>query len=220
MAQDEGPWHLGAKLDRLESLSILQLSAVKEMTNIGLGHAATALSTLTGRSFNMSVPDVESVPVADLLERLDGPESLTLSVFMPFEGDVAGYIAFLFPWPSAQKLWGMILGQFPDSPEQVGELEASAMIEVGNIINSNFLNALSDMTELKMHATPPAMSIEMAQAVIGSIVLEAEMSDSVALAVRTAIFDEESETSGYFLCIPTSNGLDTMFERLGISEAA
>lgn len=207
-------------MESMIELSTLQVSAVKEMSNIGLGHAATALSEMTGRSFNMSVPSVESVPVLDLTGLLGGPEQLALSVFMPFEGDVEGYIAFLFPFAAAQSLWTMVLGRAPSSVDQISDLEASAMIEVGNIINSNFLNAWSDMTELKMHATPPGLSVEMAQAILSSIVLEAEMNNAVALAVETAIFDESHSTSGYFLCIPSTAGLETLFERLGISEAA
>lgn len=206
--------------ERIDDFSTIQLSAVKEMANIGLGHAATALSTMTGKPFLISVPHVESVPVQELVGRLGGPESLTLSVFMPFEGDVEGYIAFLFPWAAAQNLWSMILGAAPQEPWEIGDLEASAMVEVGNIINSNFLNALSDMTNLAMHATPPALTAEMTQAVLGSIVLEAEMSDAVALAVETSIHDESGQTEGYFLCIPTAHGLQTLFERLGIAEAA
>lgn len=202
------------------NFSGLQLSAVKEMSNIGLGHAATALSDMTGRSFNMSVPNIESVPVAQLSELMGGPESTALAVYMPFEGDVFGYIAFLFPWQSAANLWEMLLGTAPDDPSLVGDMEASAMLEVGNIINSNFLNAISDMTDLKMHATPPAFAVEMTQAILSAIVSEAEEHDAVALAVETQIFDESSSTSGYFLCIPSTEGLQLMFSKLGISEAA
>jgi chemotaxis protein CheC len=139
---------------------------------------------------------------------------------MPFEGDIHGHIAFLFPWKGAQKLWQMLLGAHPCDLEEVGEMEASALLEVGNIINSSFLNAISDMTDLKLHATPPLMTAEMSASVIATIVAEAEMTDSVALAVETNLYEADSGTSGYFLCIPSESGLQTIFERLGISEAA
>jgi chemotaxis protein CheC len=211
----------GEMSQNIESnFSSLQLSAVKEVANIGLGHAATSLSDMTGKSFHITVPKIESVPVAELAYLLGGPEEVVVSVYMPFEGDIHGHIAFLFPWTGAQNLWQMLLGSHPDGLDTVGEMEASALLEVGNIINSSFLNAISDMTDLKMHATPPLMTAEMSASVIATIVAEAEMTDSVALAVETNLYEADSRTSGYFLCIPSESGLQTIFERLGISEAA
>lgn len=198
----------------------LQLSAVHEMANIGLGHATTALSDLTGHSFNMSIPSIDSVPVTTIATLVGGAETVCVGVFMPIEGDVEGHIAFLFPWASAQRIWTLLIGSAPESVGVVGELEASAMLEVGNILNSSFLNALSDMTGLALHATPPLVSVEMASAIAESIVAEAEQRDVLALAIETAIFDEAESTRGYFLCIPTLDGLRLLFERLGIAEAA
>ena len=105
-------------------------------------------------------------------------------------------------------------------PEVIDELHASVMLEIGNILNSSFLNAISDMTQLKMHATPPVVSVDMAISVVSSIVCTAEEHESIALAVETSIYDEDSEVKGYFLCIPTIETLKRLFERLGIAEAA
>jgi hypothetical protein len=60
----------------------------------------------------------------------------------------------------------------------------------------------------------------MVSSLIGSVVSEAEENDAMLLAVETSIYDEESETKGFFLCIPTRVGLELLFERLGIAEAA
>jgi len=199
----------------------LQLSAVHELANIGLGHATTALSDLTGRRFNMSIPRVDSVPVSTLVELVGGAETVCVGVCMPIEGDIEGHIAFLFPWESAQRIWTMLIGTAPEDLGGVGELEASVMLEVGNILNSSFLNALADMTNLTLHATPPMVSVEMTCAIAESIVVQAEQRDVTALAVETAIFDQNDETTrGYFLCIPTVNGLRLLLNRLGVPEAA
>ncbi|MBL8048748.1 MAG: chemotaxis protein CheC [Chthonomonas sp.] len=202
------------------SMNTVQLSAVHEICNIGLGHALTALSTMTGRSFNMEIPKVDAVPAATISQMLGGPDEIVVSVLMPFEGDVDGQMAFLFPWESAQQLWAMLLGAAPADYAAVDDMHMSATREVGNIINSSFLNALADMTGLRMHATPPSFALDMAISVAGSIVVEAEAREAVALAVETAIFDSEHTTKGYFVLIPTVATLRTMFERLGIAEAA
>lgn len=202
------------------TLGLMELSVVKEMTNIGLGHATSALSDMTGKAFNMSVPDVESLSLEEIPALLGGAESFSAGIYMPIEGDVSGHIAFLMPWPSAQSLWKMLLGTQPESPDNISEMDASAILEIGNIINSSFLNAISDMTNLSMHATPPFLAVEMSAAILDAIVVEASSRDHVALAIRTVINDYEGSMEGFFVYIPSIGGLRQIFSTLGIAEAA
>jgi len=202
------------------SLDLLRLSAIKELANIGLGHATTAIAELTQKPFNMSVPRAEEVGLEQIPLIVGGREEQTVGIYMSVEGDITGHIAFMFPWNSAVKIWTMILGYAPQSAEQVGELEASVMLEIGNIVNSSFLNAISDMTDFKLHATPPMVSIEMAAAILQSIVLEAYSVDHCALSIETRIIDEAGGAEGYFVYIPSEQGLHDFFERLGLGEAA
>ncbi|MBX3112512.1 MAG: chemotaxis protein CheC [Fimbriimonadaceae bacterium] len=200
---------------------LLEMSAVREMANIGLGHATTALSDLTGRSFNMEVPNVETVAIENVPALVGDPEAVVVGIMMPIEGDVTGHIAFVFPWESAQTVWRYLLGTCPDSFAEVDDLAASAMLEIGNILNSSFMNALSNMTGLAIHATPPVVSIDLCYSVVSTVVAEAELQEVVALAIETKIYDyEDTATQGYFLCIPTVEGLNLMLRRLGVAEAA
>lgn len=204
---------------QVKQLGLLQMSAIREITNIGLGHAITALNTMTQRPFNMSVPSAQSVALTQIPELL-GSEETYVGICMQVDGDVPGYMAFLFPWASASELWAAMLGSAPESPESVSEYEASALIEVGNIINSSFLNAISLMTSFEMHSTPPSLAIDMSISILESVVTEASLDDHVALAIETDIFDSETHSGGMFVFIPTLEGLESLFRALGISEAA
>lgn len=212
-----------AKLMASDSITLgaEQLSAVQEMAKVGLTHATTALSGMTGRQFQMSVPGISSLAISNIPELLGGEEMVALGVYMPFEGDAEGHIAFLFPWKSGVYLWNLLLGASPEDWTGVGELECSVLLEIGNIVNSNFLNAISDRTNLRLMSTPPAVSIEMAGAIMASITAEAEMMDAVALTIATRIFVSDDESvDGFFVCIPSLQGLNTIFGRFGIPEAA
>jgi chemotaxis protein CheC len=202
------------------TLGLMEMSVVREMTNIGLGHATTALSQMTGKAFNMSIPDVESIALEQLPTLLGGGEVYAAGIYMPIDGDVGGHMAFFMPWPSARSLWQMLLGSAPSEPEEISELEASALLEIGNIINGSFLNAISDMTNLTMHATPPFLAVEMIGAILDAIVVEASASDHFALAIRTMIHDYDDSMEGFFVYIPAVDGLRRVFSSLGIPEAA
>ena len=205
----------------LNQFNLIQMSAIQEMANIGLGNAVTALSTLTNAPFNITVPSVETVALADLTDRLDAGAGLCVAVLTSIDGDVGGYNAFIFPWQGAQKLWTLLLGQCPESPEEIDEMYGSTILEVGNILTSSFLNALSEMSGLALHVSPPQVGVDDAATLVSSIVVEAEMGDMVALAVETQILGPSvDECSGFFVCIPTLDGLNRLFAQLGISEAA
>lgn len=202
-------------------LGLLETSAVKEMANIGLGSAMTALSQMTGRFFNMTIPRVETVNLDDIPDLMGDPMGVAVGIYMPVEGDVEGHMGFLFPWDSACELWKMLVGTSPETPGDVEELHASVALEIGNIINSSFLNAISDMTGLKLHATPPLVSLDLTASIASSIVVEALTSEVVALAIETQLFEIERESvTGFFVFIPTLDGLTKLFQGLGIPEAA
>ena len=216
---------LGAEEEGLLPSETLQLgtmanSVVRELANIGLAHATTALAELTGRAFDMGIPKVESVALERLPEMLGDPNELTVATYMTIAGDVGGHIAFLMPWNSACQLWLMLVGEAPSGPECISELHASMALEVGNMINCGLLNAISDMTNLSLQATPPQVSVDMGSAVIASIVCEASYVDAVALSIQTDITDMAHTVSGNFVYIPTIGGLRKVFHSLGVTEAA
>lgn len=194
---------------------------MKELSNIGLGNATTALATLIGKPINMEIPNVETMAVENVQYMFGDPEQIAIGISMPFEGDVTGHSAFLFPWESAQTLWTQLIGSCPSHPGELDELAASAMIEVGNIVSSTFLNAISDMTNLKMHATPPVVSLDLMACITSTLICQAEIGDSMALAIETRLYGlEDCDLTGFFLCIPTVDGLKQIFTNLGITEAA
>ncbi len=204
-----------------QGLGLLQSSAVKEMANIGLGHAATALAGLTGQTYVMDVPVVERLVLEDVPQFVGGREDVMVAVYMDFEGDVVGQTAYVFPWDSAQVLWATLVGKAPATPDDVDELAASATLEVGNIICSSFLNAISDLTGLRMHATPPMVSIDSVTSILSTVAAEAEIRDLLGLVLETDIRMEGTpRTPGYFLCMPNEAGLSLLLERMGVSEAA
>ena len=202
------------------NLDSLQESAVKEISNIGLGHAVTALSNLTGKPFNMSVPDARAMNYNEVLDAVGGPEHLAVGVLMPIDGDLTGHMALLFPWESATGLWHSLLGMCPQDLSEIDELYASVVLEVGNIINSSFLNAISEMTGDSLHATPPLMAVDSAAAILASMVSVADEQGGVALTIRTRLYDESDSFDAVYLYVPNLSSLQRLFKTLGLGDVA
>jgi chemotaxis protein CheC len=100
-------------------------------------------------------------------------------------------------------------------------MHASVVMEVGNILNSSFLNAVSDMTGLTMSICPPIASLADPHSILASLAVEAEMRGADALSVDTALESMGPvRLVGSFFLIPGPSGLGTLFRALGLEEAA
>ncbi len=202
------------------SLGLLELSAIREMANTGLGNAAKSISEFTAHNFNVDVPYAQSVALTRMPMLLGESENIYVGIYLPVKGEVEGHIAFLLPWESAQSLWKMVMGRAPRTPAEVDEDAASAMLEVGNSFSGSFLNAISDIAKFSFGSTQPVLAIDTCSAIIATIVGEASQGDADSLAIDTEFFDDEHKISGIFLFLPTVSGLKSLFAALGISKAA
>lgn len=82
-------------MDTFRQLADYQLDVLKEIGNIGAGHAATALSTLLDKPVDMLVPKVMVLPFEEIPEIVGGAEEVVLAIFLRVVGDAPGNM-FLF----------------------------------------------------------------------------------------------------------------------------
>src|SRR5665648_982378 len=141
-----------------------QLDALREIGNIGSGHAATALSTLLQRRIDMSVPKVWAIPfekIAEIIGQLDTPQA---TIYVKVEGEAPGKAVFFFPVESAQIVVQALFGTDKPMDNYSDEMAQSALKEVGNILVSSFLIALTQFSGIPLpvsytHLTLPTKRI-------------------------------------------------------------
>jgi chemotaxis protein CheC len=146
-------------VDDVRSLKALQLDALREVANIGAGHAATALSQMTGRTTMISVPQVSVRPLEDVPDLLGAADSVIAAVLMHMMGDLTGRTLVIFPEPSARMLCDLLLRRPDGTTMAFGEMEQSGIKEVGNILVSAYLTALSDFMGMMLVPSVPSLKI-------------------------------------------------------------
>ena len=122
-------------MDDIRSLKALQLDALREVANIGAGHAATALSQMIGGTIMISVPTINVSRLEEVPPQISEPEEPVAAVLMHMMGDLTGRTLLVFPKPTAARLASLMLRR-PGSSEELGEMEQSAIKEAGNILSS------------------------------------------------------------------------------------
>jgi chemotaxis protein CheC len=99
-----------------------------------------------------------------------------------------------------------------DFPNQLG---FSALRETGNILTGSYLSSLADFTGLNLQPMPPALTIDMAGAVLASGLTEASRFGDYALLIETH-FTEWEEIKGRFLFVPDPDSFAEIFHALGV----
>ncbi|BCB03378.1 chemotaxis protein CheC [Bacillus sp. KH172YL63] len=205
-----------------EKISSIHLDILKEIGNIGAGHAATALSTLLGKKIDMKVPSVQIVSFDEMMEMAGGPDNVVVSVFLRIEGEAPGSMFFLLPVEQASIYIRTMIDDrsFSFQEPPYSELGLSAMQELGNILSGSYLSSLSDFTNLNLLPSVPALSVDMAGAIIGFGLLEISQVSDYAIVIDTALKEDDGEESesvkGHFFLLPDPESFEIIFESLGV----
>ncbi len=96
----------------------------------------------------------------------------------------------------------------------MNEMEESVMGEVGNVMGSFFLNALSDATGLFLQPSPPAVMMDMAGAILEIALADIMQESDNALVVETGFCNEDRQIKGTLLVMPSPELLRVLQEQI------
>ena len=196
-------------------ISQLQLDALREIGNIGSGHATTALSTLLQRRIDMSVPKVWAIPfeqIAAIIGQLDTPQA---TIYVKVEGEAPGKAVFFFPVESAEIVVQTLLGSNEPLDLYTDEMAQSALKEVGNILVSSFLMALTQFSGIPLQPSVPALAVDMIGASLEAIFLEEGMLNDTVLFIDTQLTGIP-KIEGQFIFLPDEGSLKKLLGAMGL----
>ncbi|NLJ24840.1 MAG: chemotaxis protein CheC [Firmicutes bacterium] len=199
-------------MDDSQQLTPQQLDLLRELGNIGAGNATSALSMmLQDRKLEMVVPEVAILSLPETTTLIGGPEAIVAGIYIAVSGDVDGHMAFLIPEGSAKELVGSMLGE---ESAKFDEMGCSVLEEVGNIVITSYLNAISEMTGLMIMPSVPGLAIDMAGAIWSSILAGAEILDDFITVIKTDFASEGKQIAGHIMLIPGKAGFGKFFKIL------
>jgi chemotaxis protein CheC len=188
----------------------LQLDALRELANIGSGKASTALSSMLGRSVDITVPKASVSPMADAVSAVGDPEAEATGIVLGIVGDMPAAVLLLFT-PNDAKLMCGLLGV-----EAGSEIGVSALMEIGNIVGTSYINALAEMTGMDLEPTPPAAATDMLGAIVETVLAGSAAAGDVALLLDSELVVEGEDCSVSFLLVPDQGGIEQLLSRLGL----
>lgn len=195
------------------NLNSIQIDVLKELGNIGAGNAATALSSMINKKVDMKIPKVNILDFKDVANVVGGEETQVVAVLLNVSGDIKGIMMFVLDYDDARNLVNLLMGI---ETKEFTDIEYSAMEEIGNIIAGAYLNSLASLTNKKLVASIPYLSIDMVGAILSVPAIEfGKISDKVLL-IQTDFGEEIDHLKGYFIFVPDLDSINILLSTLGV----
>ena len=206
-------------MDDLRNLQPVQIDALREVANMGAGHAATALSQMTGSTIMISVPRINIARLEDIPPQIASPEEPVAAVLMHMLGDLTGRTLLVFPRPTAMRLSELMLRRPAGSSKGLGELEQSAIKEAGNILSGAYMNALSDFMGMMLLPSPPSLAVDMSQAVLSTAYVQFGSDRDYVFCVESEFYmkDMDEHLRGFFLLLPDIPSLQAILRAVKVA---
>lgn len=198
-----------------QELDNIRSDGLREVATIGAGHAATALSQLTARRIMISVPEVRRVDYAAVPKMLESYGEFVAVVMMRMLGDLTGRSLLVFSEHDAVRLCDVILRREPGPARALGEMEQSGIKEVGNIVCSAYLTALSNFMGMMLLPSVPTLTMGPVGSAVASSADQTGETDTV-LCVDTAFRADGNDEplTGAFLLLPDIASVQAILEAI------
>lgn len=175
-------------------LDELELDALTELVNIGVGRGALSLRELVGEQVLLSVPSLAILSRDGAITALgpDGSAQL-VAVRQGFTGAFSGQALLIFPEISSLELVRAVAGR-QLALDDIVELEHEALAEIGNIILNGCIGAIANLMQKTLSMSLPEIIRGTGREFID---LFSGGADDVVLVVRINFLLKGHEISGH-----------------------
>lgn len=205
------------KIKNYDELDFLEIDTLREIGSIGTGNAATALSQLLQKEVRITMPEVRIMGYNEAIEWIGGAEEITAGVLMRIGGEINGIMLSVQQLDFVNLVLESMLGRSVRDYMELHEMECSALIEVGNIMISTFINALSGLAGIGINLTVPAFTVDMQGAIMAVPMAEFGGQSDYIMTIGGNFVCENVQVPCRLLLSPDVRSLNFLLRKLGVT---
>jgi chemotaxis protein CheC len=198
------------------TLSELQRDALKEVGNIGAGHAATALSQLLNATVKLSEPTIDVLKYRDLATRVGYRDRSVAALHMYVRGEAPGQMIVLFDRDQALDFVNVFIKRIIGDIQIFDSIVDSTLKELGNIIAGSYLTALISLTGVNLLPSVPTLSYGTVHAAFRTLM--SILPDQDVFLIESQFLDKQKAVSGQFILIPETGSLEPLLSVFGVND--
>lgn len=199
-------------------LTSLEIDTLREIGSIGTGNAATALSEMLGKPIRITLPEVRIMGYNEAIEWIGGPEAITAGVLVKISGQMNGLMLSVQSLDFVNLVLQSMLDEDITSYEELKDLEKSALIEIGNIMISTFINALTGLADISLDLTVPCLTVDMQGAILAVPMAEYGGQTDYLMTIGGNFICNGQEVPCRLLLSPDIRSLNFLLRKLGVME--
>jgi len=203
-------------------LSSEQLDVLKELGNIGSGHAITALSNLLNSKVRVELTSVKIIPFWKIPELFDNPNADVFGIFSKIADKENLSIIQIFTKESVINLinrlteFDKIFIENIESINDLDQLSYSIINEIGNILAAHYSNALADLMSIKIVPDIPKLALDNLTALLNEIIAKYSQLSDYTIIIKTKLSTKKMKLDGIICLIISMNALYDLFNILKI----
>ena len=205
------------KIKNYDELNSLEIDTLREIGSIGTGNAATALSQLLQKEVRITMPEVRIMGYNESIDWIGGAEEITAGVLMRLGGEINGIMLSVQQLDFVNLVLESMLGHGIKDYMELHEMECSALIEVGNIMISTFINALSGLAEIGVNLTVPAFTVDMQGAIMTVPMAEFGGQSDYIMTIGGNFVCDNKQVPCRLLLSPDVRSLNFLLRKLGVA---
>lgn len=194
-------------------LTEIQIDALKEVANIGAGHAATALSQLLNTTITLQAPKAEIIRFRDLSSRV-GEERTIAALHVYVRGELPGQMLVMFDYEDALEFVRIFVRRVVGDIQIFDSIVDSTLKELGNLIAGSYLGAIVQLTGANMIPSVPTLSYGTIPAAFRSLMSTVPEQD--VFLVESTFLNRGVKVSGNFILIPETGSLAPLLAVFGV----
>ena len=201
-----------------DELTSMELDTLREIGSMGTGNAATALSQMLGREVRITLPEVRIMGYNEAIEWIGGPEEITAGVLVKMGGQINGIMLSVQQIDFVNLVLNSMLSKTITDYSELTALESSALVEVGNIMISTFINALSGLAGVDVTLTVPAFTVDMQGAILAVPMAEYGGQSDYLMTIGGNFVCDNKQVPCRLLMSPDLRSLNALLRKLGVSD--
>lgn len=206
------------KIKSFDQLNSLELDTVREIGSIGTGNAATALGQLLEKRVRITLPEVRIMGYNEAIDWIGGPEEVTAGVLVGMSGQMSGVMLSVQKLEFINLVLETMLNTRVGDYGELDELCQSTLIEVGNILISTFINALSGLSGISVNLTVPAFAVDMQGAILAVPMAMYGGTSDYLMTIGADFICDNQQVPCHLLLSPDVRSLNFLLAKLGVTE--
>ena len=153
----------------------------------------------------------------EAIEWIGGPEEITAGVLVKLSKQLNGIMLSVQPLLFVNIVLESIMGRTVSDYSELTEMDHSALVEVGNIMISTFINALSGLAGMDIDLTVPAFTVDMQGAILAVPMAEYGGQSNYIMTIGGNFVSENKQVPCRLLMSPDLRSLNALLRKLGVS---